>query len=151
MALVRWNQPRRVNNVWSEFDRMFNTLTSDTQNATNDLSNVGTWSPAFDIVEHDKESVVTAELPGISEEDVNISLKENVLTIRGEKKSEHTEDSDNCYYNERTYGEFQRMIRLDSDIDNNKVEANYNNGILAVHLPKSKENQNREIKVKFKK
>ncbi|MBD3275656.1 MAG: Hsp20 family protein [Candidatus Marinimicrobia bacterium] len=151
MALVRWNQPRRMNNVWNEFDRMFNTLTSDAQNGANELSNVGTWSPALDIVERDKEYVVTAELPGIKEEDVNISLKDNVLTIRGEKKSEHTADSENCYYNERTYGEFQRMIRLDSDIENKNVEASYENGILAVHLPKSKENLNREIKVKFKK
>lgn len=150
MALIRWNQPRRMSNVWNDFDRMFNTLTSETHNGANELSNVGTWSPALDIVERDKEYVVTAELPGINEDHVNISLKDNVLTIRGEKKSEHTEDSDNCYYNERTYGEFQRMIRLDSDIDSKNVEANYENGILAIHLPKSKDNQNREIKVKFK-
>ncbi len=151
MALVRWNQPRNSSSVWNEFDRMFNAVTEGNRNRANELSNVGTWSPALDIVENQKEYVITAEIPGIQEKDVNISLKDNVLTIKGEKQSGYDEESENCYYNERTYGEFQRMIRLDSDVNSDKVEANYKNGVLEVRLPKSKENQDREIRVNFKK
>lgn len=152
MAITRWNPTRDLMSTWNEFDRMFNRLTrSGAEERDSDISNVGTWRPALDITEREQEYLVTAELPGIAEDDVNISIKNNVLTIKGEKKHETEEKSDERYYSERVYGSFQRMIRLDSDIESDKVEADYENGVLNIRLPKTKDTMHKQIPVKFKK
>lgn len=152
MAITRWNPTRDLLSTWNEFDRLFNRLTrQDLDEGESDISNVGNWRPALDITEKEKEYVVSAELPGLTEDDVHISLKDNVLTIKGEKKQEKTEEEEGRYYSERTYGNFQRMIRLDSDVDSEKVEANYENGVLNIHLPKTRETMHKQIPVKFKK
>jgi HSP20 family protein len=83
--------------------------------------------------------VVEAELPGIDEKDVSLSLQAGVLTIRGEKKHEHEEEKENYRMMERRYGSFQRSLRLPDTLDEDKVEASFNNGVLKVSLPKRPE------------
>ena len=94
----------------------------------------GGW-PSVEVSETDKDVKVTAELPGLEEKDVEVLLAEGVLTIRGEKKSE-TEDKDR-HYSERYYGRFERRVALPGEVDEDKVQASFKNGILTVTMPKS--------------
>jgi HSP20 family protein len=96
-------------------------------------------TPHMDVRETDKDIVVEAELPGIDEKDVSLSLQDGVLTIRGEKKHEHEEEKENYRMMERCYGSFQRSLRLPDTVNEDKVEASFNNGVLKVSLPKRPE------------
>jgi HSP20 family protein len=96
-------------------------------------------TPQLDVKETDKEIVVEAELPGIDEKDVSLALQDGVLTIRGEKKHEVDEAKENYRIMERRYGSFQRSLRLPDTVDEDKVEASFNNGVLKVSLPKRPE------------
>lgn len=149
MAITRWTPNREVMNLWNDFSRVFDQLTNG--DLESEVTSVGTWRPAVDVTEHEKEYTVEAELPGLAEDDIQISLRDNVLTIKGEKGIEEEEEGENRYYRERRYGRFQRMIRLDSEVDADKVKAEYENGVLTIHLPKTKETIAKQIPVKSKK
>jgi HSP20 family protein len=98
-----------------------------------------TLTPHVDVRETDKEIVVEAELPGIEEKDISLDLKDGVLTIRGEKKHEYDEKKENYRVMERRYGSFQRSLRLPDTLDQDKVEANFDNGVLKINVPKRPE------------
>ncbi len=102
------------------------------------------FSPRVDVIETDKEVKVSAELPGLSEKDVEVSLSHDVLTIKGEKKSEEEHKEHNSYRLERVYGSFQRSIPLPCEVDEDKVEAVFKNGVLTITLPKVAEAQFRK-------
>jgi len=93
---------------------------------------------------------VTAELPGLEEEDVEVELSDEGLTIRGEKKQEQEERGEGYYRAERTYGAFQRFIDLPCEVDGEKAEAEFRNGILTVILPKRPEEQGNRKKIQIK-
>jgi HSP20 family protein len=95
----------------------------------------GAW-PRLDIAETDKEVRVTAELPGLEEKDVELTLTETLLTLRGEKRSE-TEDGEGVHLTERIYGAFERTIPLGAEIDRDRVKASFKNGVLTIVLPKT--------------
>ena len=100
-----------------------------------------TFSPCIDVNENDKNYQIAAELPGMDENDINLTLDNNILTISGEKKQE-TEDKDQNYYRmERSYGSFQRSISLPPGIESDKVDATFKKGILTITLPKTAETQ----------
>lgn len=101
------------------------------------------FQPQIDISENDKAITVTAELPGLTDEDVEISLDRDVLTISGEKKEEKEDKGDNYYHVERSYGAFRRQISLPTEVVADKVEATFKNGVLTIDLPKSPEAQKR--------
>lgn len=92
--------------------------------------------PNIDVRENDKNIKIHAELPGMNEKDISVSLKENVLTIKGEKKHETEETSDKFHRLERSYGSFERTIRLPGEVDTDHVKAKYKHGVLSVTLPK---------------
>ena len=92
---------------------------------------------SMNVSETDKEIRITAELPGVTEQDLDISLDDDVLTIRGEKKFERTDDKENFHFVERSYGTFERSLRLPFPIDPEQVQANFENGVLTVTLPKT--------------
>lgn len=108
-------------------------------------------TPQMDVTETDKEIVVEAELPGIDEKDISLSLQDGVLTIRGEKKHEHDEEKENYRMTERRYGSFQRSVQLPETVDEDKVEATFNNGVLKVSLPKRPEAIGKHRKIPIKK
>lgn len=110
----------------------------------------GEWVPCVDVSESEKEFVVTAELPGMAEKDVDVSIQNGILTIKGEKKEEKEEKSKNLYRMERPYGAFQRSIELPSEIDKDKAEASYKSGVLTIKLPKTKAAQQEAKKVPVK-
>jgi HSP20 family protein len=108
------------------------------------------WTPAVDIAEHDNEYVVKVELPGVSKDDVKITMQENILTIRGEKKEEKESKESNYHRVERSYGSFQRSFTLPTQVKSHKIEALYADGILVVTLPKAEEARPKQIEVKVK-
>jgi HSP20 family protein len=96
-------------------------------------------TPSLDVKENEKELIVKAELPGIDEKDIDLTIHDGVLTLRGEKKGERSDDHENYHIMERSYGSFQRAIRLPETIDEDKVEARFDKGVLTVTLPKRPE------------
>ncbi len=109
------------------------------------------WSPSLDLNESEKEITVRAEIPGVDPQDFDISVSGNVLTISGEKKSESEERGDNVYRAERRFGSFRRSIALPEVVDLEKISADYNKGVLTIHLAKSERATARRIPVSTKK
>lgn len=108
------------------------------------------WTPAMDLTERKDKFVVTMELPGIKVEDVDVSVSDSTLTIKGEKKTEKEVKEESYYSTERTYGSFLRSIDLPRGVDAGKIKASYENGILEVDLPKTNESQPSRINVSVK-
>jgi len=108
------------------------------------------WTPAVDIAEHDNEYLVKAELPGVNKDEVKLTLENNILTIRGEKKQEKETKKENYHRVERNYGSFQRSFTLPAAVKADKIDASYKDGILTVSLPKSEEAKPKQIEVKVK-
>jgi HSP20 family protein len=136
---------REVDRLFEEFSRglpMF---------ATPALMNI---VPSVDVAETDKEIEITAELPGLERKDVEISLEDDVLTIRGEKKTESVQDNKkdgdnkNYHLNERSYGVFYRVLQLPPGIDPSTVKATMSNGVLKITIPKPARTQAKKIEVK---
>jgi HSP20 family protein len=109
------------------------------------LGALGDFSPYMDVSETDKEITISAELPGIEPEDIHITLDQNTLSIRGEKKFEKEEKRQHFYQVERSFGSFHRLIDLPSEVDEKEIDATFKNGVLKVKLPKTKKAQE-EIK-----
>jgi len=106
------------------------------------------WVPAFDITENEKEYLISAELPGIDIKDVDITLSDGVLTVKGEKKHEKEDKGEDYHRIERRYGSFHRSFRIPGKVETEKVDANYKNGILKLTLPKAEGSQAKKIEVK---
>jgi HSP20 family protein len=109
------------------------------------------WAPAVDVSETDDAVIVKVDLPGVKPEDMEISLTDNVLVIKGEKKREEEEKKENFYRMERYYGTFMRAIQLPCEVQEDKVEAHYKDGVLKVVLPKKPEEVKKIIKINVEK
>ena len=109
------------------------------------------WAPAIEVFEKEDKFVVKAEIPGMKEEDVDISVVGDTLTIKGERKAESEVKEEDYYCCERSYGSFSRSIAVPSNVDAAKIEASYEDGVLEVSLPKAPEVKPKKIAVKAKK
>lgn len=99
----------------------------------------GMISPAIDVSENDNMIMLTAELPGMEEKDVDLSVRNGVMTLKGEKKYEHDEKKEDMHVVERRYGSFQRMMTLPDSVDESKIDAKFDKGVLTVSMPKKGE------------
>lgn len=108
------------------------------------------WMPIVNLVEADDEFVLTAELPGMKPEDVEVDVEENVLTLKGEKKAEREEKEGRWHLMERTHGAFERCFTLPRTVEPDRIRADFENGLLRVHLPKRKESKGRKIEINGK-
>ena len=115
-----------------------------------DVDNESAWTPRVNVSEKGSEYEITAELPGIKKEDITLDLKDNRLTIKGEKKAEKKEEKENYLRVERSYGSFERSFYINDDVDVANVNANYKDGILHITLPKKEEAKPKQIKVEVK-
>lgn len=106
------------------------------------------WVPAFDVSETDKELIVRAEVPGMDKKDIKITVSDGILTIEGEKKHEKKEENEQYHRVERRYGTFSRTMRLPDEVDADKVDATYKDGVLNIRLPKSEAVYPRKIEIK---
>ncbi len=144
MTLVKWN-PRT--SLMSGFDRMIENFFNENWNIINHP--LTDWVPAVDIEETEKEYILKADVPGMSKKDVKVNVRDGVLSISGERKMEKKTNKDTYHYQERQYGSFNRTFRLPETIDEDKISAKFNDGILTVTMPKSAEvlPKEREIKI----
>jgi HSP20 family protein len=106
-----------------------------------------TWVPAVDIHDNKDNLVIKADLPGMTQKDIEVSVEDDVLRIKGEKKKEHEDKKDNFYRLERSYGYFERSFSLPANVDASKINAAYKNGVLELTLPKKEEVKQKQIKV----
>ena len=159
MTLIKWNPlrdvtrwhpvtdfPSEVINMQREVDRMFDRF----RGGIADENGASTWLPAVDILENANDYVLKFELPGVEKNDVKITLQNDVLTLRGEKRQENEKKGDNFHRMERSFGVFQRSFTLASSVNSETIEATYDNGILTITLPKVEEAKPKEIEVKVK-
>jgi len=109
------------------------------------------WAPSVEVIEKEDKFLIKVELPGVNEEDINISLAGNTLTIEGEKETESEVEKKGYYYSESSYGSFSRSMTIPSTVDTSKIEANCDKGILEITLPKAAEVQPKKITVAAKK
>ena len=144
MTIVRWEPLREVSSLQTELNRLFNTMFESPT-----VGNGGTrrWSPAMDLLETEDHFVLRADLPGMREEDVAIELEDNVLTVSGERKSDHEENGEGFYRVERAFGSFSRSLTLPRGIDAEAVSAGFTNGVLEVRIPKPEQRKPRKIAI----
>lgn len=145
MSIARWSPFRELSRMQAEMNRLFNEFFS-TRPERGEIATLE-WSPSVDIYETKDDIVVKAELPGMKIEDIHISVRDNTLTLRGEKKQEKDVKEENYYRIERNYGYFQRIFTLPSSVQIDKIKAKYRDGVLEIFLPKSEEAKPKEIKV----
>lgn len=110
----------------------------------------GSFMPSVDVKESDKEFTIRAELPGVEEKDIEVTVTNDAVTIKGEKKEEKEDKGKNYYYMERSYGSFNRVIPLSVEPEAGKAEASFKNGVLNITLPKSASAKARETKIPIK-
>jgi HSP20 family protein len=145
MALIRWEPVRELNTIQSEMNRLFNTF-FDAPTGGNG-GTLRRWVPAMDLVETDEEFVLRADLPGLSEKDVQIELEDRVLTISGERRAEHEERNEGYYRVERASGSFSRSLTLPEGIDPDSVKATFDKGVLEVRIPKPEQRKPRRVEI----
>ncbi|MGI9534664.1 MAG: Hsp20/alpha crystallin family protein [Thermodesulfobacteriota bacterium] len=151
MQLTKRSPRKDVDNFFENlFDEPFKRFIHERFPKYETLSRMQLISPLLDMYEKKDEIVVRAELPGIDKDKINISVSEGVLTLKGEVNKEEEVKDEDYYYSERSFGSFARSISLPSKVKENKIDANYKDGILEITLPKSPEAKSNEIKVKVK-
>lgn len=132
-------------NLKDEMDRLFDRIVST---KWDDFPAIGDWAPSMDISETKDSLVVKVEVPGMEQKDIKISLQENLLTIKGEKRQEKEEKEEHYHRVERSYGAFTRSLRLPVAVEASKVSASVKNGVLTVTLPKTPAAKGTTIPVK---
>lgn len=146
MALVRWQPFREMNALQREMNRLFDTLGP----LRDEYSALGNFMPAAELNETDEAIDLQLELPGLDPNEIDIQVTANSVTISGERKTESKAEDKGITRSEFHYGTFRRVFPLNSRIDNAHVEANYDNGILQLHLPKAPEERHKVVKVSIK-
>ena len=139
-AMKRSDAEHPLDHLHREIDDLF-----DTFRANNELV---AFSPAVDILEEEDHFLIKADLPGMSESDIDIRVHDGMLLLSGKRDDERAEEREGSYYRERRHGSFSRQFKLGSNVDPETIEATYNNGVLEVKLPKKEEAKPRQIKVK---
>jgi len=136
---------REFERMRREMDRLWDSFFERRPARTEEESE---FLPALDLAETDNELVVKCEVPGLEPKDIDISISDGMLTIKGEKKQEREEKQADYHLVERSYGAFTRSIQLPKEVQSDKISASYKNGILKINLPKSEEAKKKEIKIK---
>ncbi|MDH4082758.1 MAG: Hsp20/alpha crystallin family protein [Nitrospira sp.] len=147
MALVRWDPFRELEEVSDRLNRMFARPATRSSNGKETMI-VADWTPSVDISETESEYQIKAEIPDVKKEDVKVTLEDGVLTIQGERKYEKEEMGKKYHRIERSYGSFVRTFSLPDVIDDDKVKAEFKDGVLNLHLPKSEKAKPKAIEVK---
>jgi HSP20 family protein len=146
MNIVRWDPFRELEGIQTRLNRVFGDRPF--RGFEGDEVSFAEWAPAVDIQETDKEFIVKADLPEVKKEDVKVEFEDGVLTVEGERKIEKEEKDKKFHKIERGYGKFVRRFALPTDVDGTRVSAEYKEGVLNVHLPKSSNGKPKAISVK---
>jgi len=146
MTLVRWDPFRDVAELHSRINRMFDE-SFDRSRYPADESGLGAWKPAVDIYETENGIAIDVELPGVSKEDVAVEVKDDILTLKGERLVNPRIKEDDYYRRERLYGPFKRSFTLHQNIQPAQIRATFKDGILRIDIPRPAEEQTRQITV----
>jgi HSP20 family protein len=142
-SITRWDPFRGLSTLQDEVNRLFDSTYKGNANS----SALTAWAPAVDIFETENELVIKADLPDLSEKDIDVRVENNMLTIRGERKYDQTVKQDNYLRVERSYGTFSRSFSLPNTVNTEAIQASYKNGVLKVELPKRAESKPKQVKV----
>ena len=147
-ALTRWDPFKEMEESQNRLARIFGLKPARTSNGDKEAMTITEWAPSVDISEDDKEWLVKADLPEVKKEDVKVTVENGVLTITGERKFEKEEKDKKYHRIERSYGNFLRSFTLPDAADGSKVNAEFKDGVLTVHLPKSEKAKPKTVEVK---
>jgi len=153
MALIKWDPFGDLLSIQEKMNKLFeDTLTHQgrTYKPDEELS-MAQWAPPVDIYETENEIILKAELPEIKKEDVEINVENNVLTLKGERKFEKETKKENYHRVERSYGSFKRSFTLPTTVDQEKIDASFDDGILKIAMAKKEETKPKQISIKSKK
>src|SRR5467141_1139307 len=145
-TLTRWEPLREMEDLQNRLSTLFGRTPMRRGNGKESIT-LPEWTPLADITEDDRKYVIKAELPELKKEEVKVTVENGVLTISGERKFEKEEKKKKYHRVERGYGTFMRNFALPDDADGNKVKAEFKNGLLTVHLPKSEHAKTKQIEV----
>lgn len=145
MAIIRWDPFREMVTLREKMNRLFEDAVSSQREDRDMVSS--TWAPAVDIFETETEIVLTAEVPGIEEKDIEVKLEDSTLTLRGERRFEKETKEENYHRIERSYGSFFRSFTLPNYVDQEKIKAEHEYGVLKVFLPKKMESKTRSVTI----
>ena len=146
MTLVRWDPFRELEDMSERLNRVFSR--PSVRNTGKENLTVTDWAPTVDISETEGEYLIKAELPEVRKEDVKVTVENGVLTLQGERRQEKEEKGKRFHRVERSYGSFVRSFSLPESVDENAVKAEYKDGVLNLHLPKSEKVKPKAIDVK---
>lgn len=145
--LTKWTLLPTISSFQNEMNRMLERF-FDSGGLFDSRGEAGAWLPPIDLLETADKVVVKAEVPGVDPKEINISVQDNILTIKGEKKEEKEEKGKTFYRMERLHGSFSRSIDLPTSIDVNTIAAEYKNGVLEITMQKKEEVKPKQISVK---
>jgi len=140
MALVRWQPARELDTLQSEVDRVFDVFFGASGTTRR-------WVPAMDLVETEDQLVLRADLPGLGRDDVEIEVKDGVLTVSGERNAGNEERAEGHYRIERSFGRFARSLTLPDGIDADRISADFDDGVLEVRIPKPAERKPHRVAI----
>ncbi len=151
-ALMRWDVPRwdpfrEMEEISDRFNRIFGRAPVR-RNGGQEALTVTDWVPTVDIAEDDKEYLIKAEIPEVDRKDVKVTIQDGVLTLQGERKQEKEENNKKFHRVERSYGSFVRSFTLPEDVAEDKLRAEFKEGILQVHLPKAERPKPKAVEIK---
>lgn len=147
-AITRWDPFKELEDLENRLSTLFGRAPVRKNGDKKESLTVAEWAPLVDIVEDEKEYLIKAELPEVKKEDAKVTVQDDVLTIAGERKYEKEEKGKKYHRVERAYGSFERSFILPEDADGAKIVAEFKDGVLTVHLPKSEKVKPKSIEVK---
>jgi HSP20 family protein len=145
MSIIKYDPFRELRSLQEEMNRLF--MSTFSRSGSDEGFTSGSWMPSVDIFENKDNLVIEAELPGMRREDVDVSIENNVLTLRGERKFEKKDEGDNYHRVERSYGSFTRSFTLPQTVMADGATADFSNGVLRIQLPKREETKARKIEI----
>jgi HSP20 family protein len=148
MAVVKWDPLRDLLSIQDRMNRLFEQTLS--RSRPEEGITASTWSPAVDIYETPETIIMKADLPGLSQEDIEIQIRENTLTLRGERRFAKDVQQESYLRIERAYGTFQRNFTLPTTVQQNKIRAVFRDGVLELSLPKAEEVQAKKIAIEVR-
>lgn len=146
MQLVRWNPMNEMFSFRRPLSRVFDDFFLP-HTTTEDGSLTWGWNPVVDIYDNEDNIVIKAELPGVSKKDIEIDIKDRVLTLKGERSADNEVKEDTYYRRERTYGRFERSFTLPANVDPDKIKADYSDGVLKIEVPKPEDQKPKQVTV----
>lgn len=147
MTQNRWDPFKDLLSLQERMNRLFEESLSKSKRPDEAMMG-SSWTPAIDVYETENQVVMKAEVPGMTKSDINVEVKDNVITLRGERRFQKDVKEENYYRIERNYGKFQRSFTLPFEVDRDRIEAHYHDGVLEVVIPKSEKTKQKQIEVK---